>query len=226
MRRIEEQTVGSGSPPIWSSKLQHSDDIEALLALFEAIAAQEKWQHGGELRHHSHRSTYLGLYHRSEVQGQEIIGGIQLVLADPETGTLPCHRVWTELPVPVHAGIAHAAVLAVASEWRGRRDSEENRLPAAFWTLCASLWRHCLATGITELWLEATPTMLRCYRFLGWPLIVQGPLRSHWGEECYPCKVILREVAGSLAEKATRSLLYKSIFLHALALPVAKSELS
>lgn len=205
----------------------YSDAVSAepVIRLFEFIAAQEQWQHDGELRHHAHGSTYFALWHRAEGQEPEIVGGLQLVLPDSATGTLPCHRVWMELPVPVPAGTCHAAVLAVSPMWRGKQMMESSRLPAAFWTLCAALWRHCLETGVTELWLEATPTMLRCYRLLGWPLSVQGELRTHWGEPCYPCTVSVREVAGSLAEKATRSLLYKNIFLHAFASPSLESKM-
>lgn len=222
MQAVGETTEGYIHPPLWAGKMQGAGSIESILSLFERIAAQENWQHEGELRHHIDRSTYLGLYHRTEREEPQIIGGLQLVLPDPEIRTLPCHRVWAELPTPVPRGVAHAAVLAVVPEWRGKMGDEGIRLPAAFWTLCAALWRHCLEAGINELWLEATPTMLRCYRLLGWPLTIQGELRVHWGEPCYPCKVSLREVAGSFAEKATRSALYRDIFLSALAAPQIK----
>lgn len=222
MRAVGETTKGYIHPTLSAGKLSDADSVESVLRLFEAIAAKENWRHEGELRHYIDRSTYLGLYHREEGQESQIIGGVQLVLPDHETRTLPCHRVWSELPAPVSGGVAHAAVLAVAPEWRGKSEGDNIRLPAAFWTLCASLWRHCLSNGITEVWLEATPTMLRCYRLLGWPLVVQGELRMHWGEPCYPCKATLREVAGSLAEKATRSALYRDIFLSALAAPQIK----
>ncbi len=172
-------------------------DAEPVVRLFEAIAVQESWQHQGELRHHATRSVYLSLWQQADRNATpEMIGGLQIVTPDPVTGTLPCHNVWAELAAPVPtATTAHAAVLAVSRDWRGRNAGSEGRtaLPAAFWTLCAALWRYCLQAGITELWLEATPTMLRCYRLLGLPLIVQGELRTHWGESCYPCKVSLRD---------------------------------
>lgn len=209
-------------PPLWAGRLRHADAAESLILLFEELAAQEGWQYEGELRRHVDRSVYLGLYHRDGEQYARLIGGLQLVLPDRETRALRCHKVWAELTNPCAEGVAHAAVLAVAPEWRGRSGGADARLPAAFWTLCAALWRHCLENGITEIWLEATPVMLRCYRLLGWPLVVQGELRAHWGEPCYPCKLCLREVAGSLAEKAARSALYRDIFLNALDAPRIK----
>ena len=57
------------------------------------------------------------------------------------------------------------------------------------------LWRSCEAQGITELWLEATPPTLAVYRRLGFPLKVVGELRTHWGEDCYLCRMGVAEVA-------------------------------
>ena len=42
----------------------------------------------------------------------------------------------------------------------------------------------------------ATPRTLRCYQRLGWPLVIRGELREHWGEPCYLCSLSVRDVAG------------------------------
>ena len=57
--------------------------------------------------------------------------------------------------------------------------------------------------------LEATPSTLRLYRRLGWPLEVVGELRMHWGEECYLCRMDVQEVAAALAAKARKSDTYR-----------------
>jgi GNAT superfamily N-acetyltransferase len=179
-------------------------DHEAVIALFEGIAAAEGWQPGNQLRAHTARSVYFGIW---DGQGgvERLVGGLQLAIPD-EAGELPSHLVWPELPV-VERGtpVLHAAVLAVLPEYRGHDGG------AAFWGLGSALWRYCTQQGVKAIWLEATPKMLRCYRLLGWPLEVIGELREHWGEPCYPCKLVMREVAGSLAERALASTTYRGI---------------
>lgn len=177
--------------------------VDSIIRLFEQIADEEGWQPGEQLHAHAERSTYFGL----SDEGGCLIGGLQLVAPDPK-GLLPCQSVWPELSIVFAeraSEIAHIAVLAVAKEWRGKRGG------APFWLLCAAMWRHCVQHGIRELWLEVTPTMLRCYRLLGWPLVVRGELRKHWGEPCYPCSLSIREVAGTLAERAVRSPMYRRV---------------
>jgi GNAT superfamily N-acetyltransferase len=179
-------------------------DAEAVVRLFERIAESEGWRPGGELRRHRETSVYFAL-----LDAGETIGGVQLVA--PDSGRLPAHSVWPELP-EVGPDVAHVAVLALAPQYRGRRD------PSLLWSLCLALWRHCVEVGITELWLEATPKMLRAYRLLGFPLRVQGEMREHWGEECYPCHLSVSEVAGTVAGKALSSTAYRSLLTAAVSL--------
>jgi GNAT superfamily N-acetyltransferase len=179
-------------------------DHEAVIALFEGIATAEGWQPGDQLRAHVARSVYFGIWD-GEGDEERLVGGLQLAMPD-EAGELPSHLVWPELPV-VERGtpVLHAAVLAVLPEYRGHDGG------AAFWGLGSALWRYCTQRGVKAIWLEATPKMLRCYRLLGWPLEVIGELREHWGEPCYPCRLVMREVAGSLAERALASTTYRGI---------------
>lgn len=180
-------------------------EAESVVQLFEQIAAAEDWQPGDQLRAHLERSVYFGVW-----EGELLVGGIQLVTPDV-AGEVPTHQVWPELPIQEAAsGMLHAAVLVVLPEYRGKDNG------AAFWQLGSALWRYCVEHSVKTIWLEATPKMLRCYRLLGWPLLVIGELREHWGEPCYPCSLSVREVAGSLAERALISTTYRSIFTAAL----------
>ena len=136
-----------------------------------------------------------------------VSGALQIVHPDA-AGSLPNVRVWPELASLVAGGglsVAHIAILAVGKEWRGRRGI------SPFWRLTAAMWHFCVERGIRELWLETTPTTLRAYRLLGWPVQVRGELREHWGEPVYPCSLSVREVAGALAERAVRSRTYRRI---------------
>ncbi len=185
---------------------------EAVIALFEGIAEAEGWQPGDQLRAHVLCSIYFGVWtNKSGKRGENrLIGGLQIVAPD-ELGKLPTHQVWPELPVvEVKSPVLHAAVLAVLPEWRGRDSG------AAVWSLGIALWRHCIESGVKTIYLEATPKMLRCYKLLGWPLEPIGELREHWGEPCYPCRLEMRSVAGSLAERALTSTTYRRIFTTAL----------
>ena len=204
-------------------KHQTPEQAEALVVLFERIAAEQGWQPGGALRAYSSRSVYFGLYH--EETGEIPVGGLQLVAPDltPRAAeVLPCHQVWPELEMSAGSGkqsfahVAHIMVLAVLPEWRGT---------GIYWLLCTALWRHCVRAGIRDLWLEATPTTLRAYRLLGWPLQIRGALREHWGEPVYPCSLSVREVAGALAERASRSRTYRHILADMVsALPGSSSQ--
>jgi GNAT superfamily N-acetyltransferase len=192
---------------IMTIKTYHQpEEAEPILRLFEKIASEEGWQPNGEIRAHQERSVYLGVW-----EEDRIVGGLQLVSPDA-SGHLPTHKVWGELPVIENKEtVLHAAVLALLPEYRGKDNG------AVFWNLGVELWRYCVETGVKSLWLEATPKTMRGYRLLGWPLVVQGELRVHWGEPCYSCTLSVREVAGSLAERAITSDRYRSLFTEAIA---------
>jgi GNAT superfamily N-acetyltransferase len=189
---------------------QLKDEEESVIQLFEGIAAAESWQPGDQLRAHTSRSVYFGGWDEGR-----LVGGLQLVTPD-EAGEVPTHLVWPELQT-IGLDVVHAAVLAVLPEYRGKDNG------AAFWQLGSALWRYCVEKGIKTIWLEATPKMLRAYRLLGWPLVVIGELREHWGEPCYPCQLAVREVAGSLAERALASTTYRGIFDYMLQ-PAPKTD--
>src|SRR5687768_2950569 len=86
-------------------RLTETEEIAALIAFFEGIAAAEGWQPEGALQRWRDRSVYLAL----EVEGQAV-GGLQLVLPDA-AGTLPCQALWPD--VPVGPASAHVAILAL-----------------------------------------------------------------------------------------------------------------
>ena len=188
-----------------TTRAKTAKDREAIVRLFEGIAQAEGWQPGDQLRAHMERSTYFGVF-----DGERLVGGLQLVATD-EAGEIPTHQVWPELSaIETPSLVLHAATLAVLPEYRGKDSG------AAFWSLGIALWRYCIERGVKTVYLEATPKMLRCYRLLGWPLVVVGELREHWGEPCYPATLSVREVAGSLAERALASKVYRGIFTAAL----------
>jgi hypothetical protein len=198
--------VGSGGTSLHAT-LVSSHASSKMVAFFTRIAQEEGWQPQGEIVALQDHSTYFALQDAEKT----LLGGLQLVL--PGAVPFPCLKVWPELEVvlAVHPQQnAHVAILAVARQWRGQKGG------APFWLLCAAMWRYCVEREIRTLWLEATPTMLRCYRLLGFPLEVRGELREHWGEPCYPCSLSVRQVAGVLAEKAVRSHTYGRIFATAL----------
>lgn len=186
-------------------RCQNLMESDAVICLFEKIAAEESWQPGDQLRAHVARSVYFGVWDQAR-----LVGGLQLIVPD-DAGEVPTHQVWPELPtLDVTSSVLHAAVLAVLPEYRGKDGG------AAFWQLGSALWRYCVENQLKTIWLEATPKMLRCYRLLGWPLIVNGELRMHWGEPCFACSLSVREIAGSLAERALSSRTYREIISYML----------
>lgn len=192
-------------------------EVNDVISLFEAIAGEEGWQPGNELRAHIHRSTYFAL---STVY-KELIGGLQLVHPDA-AGSLPCESVWPEMDYGGRCDIAHVAVLAVKKEWRSRGNTDRKdvgSLPGLFWLLCVAMWQHCVEQDIGELWLEATPRTLACYRRIGFPLVIRGPLRPHWNELCYICCLDVQEVAETIAAKAGHSSAYQHILAVTRATP-------
>jgi hypothetical protein len=197
-------------------RLDTADDggeAEPLVRLFEGIAANEGWEPGDGLRRWQNRSVYFGL----EVEGH-LAGGLQLVLPDAANPALalPCQMVWPEVPVSATAGghrVAHVAVLALDKAVRG--DS------LFFWNVVVEMWRYCVAEGIATVFIEVTPRVLPLYQRLGWPLVIQGQLRRHWGEDCYLCTLGIPEVAEALLRRAERSGYYRQIIAQAFRVTLA-----
>lgn len=207
-RKNIEQTDGHHPETTRSSfarLVTNENEVDALVTLFARIAVEEGWQPGGELTAYRHRSAYFCL-HDSGL----LVGGLQVVLPD-EAGTLPCQKVWPEQEFTGKVGVAHVAMLALAQPARGKQDEVNGPSPFLFWLLCVEMWRWCRENNIGELWLEATPRTLRCYQRLGWPLMVCGPLREHWGEPCYLTVLDIDAVTKSVAAKAARSQAYRHI---------------
>ena len=192
-------------------------EVEALVRLFEGIAAAEGWEPGEGLRLWQDRSIYFAL----EVQGR-VAGGLQLVLPDPatDTPTLPCQSVWPEVAVSIGSTsscrTAHVAVLALEEAVRGEG--------ILFWNVVIEMWRYCVGEGITTLFIEVTPRVLPLYQRLGWPLVIQGQLRRHWGEDCYLCTLGIPEVAEALLRRAEHSTYYRQIIAQAFRMTLAVPE--
>jgi ribosomal protein S18 acetylase RimI-like enzyme len=174
-----------------------ADEAAGLIGLLEGIAAELSWQPGDQLRAYAGLAVHFAAY----VDGA-LAGGLQLVPA-LACDILPCERVWPDVRLPRRERTAHISILAVRREYRGNA--------GLLWPLAVALWRHCAASGIANVSLEATPNTYRAYRRLGWPLEVVGDLRPHWGEDCLLCRMGVAEVAGNLLLRATRSATYRRI---------------
>jgi hypothetical protein len=204
-----EEKEGCRMVVLWSDpassvrvvRLVEPEEIETLVCLFEEVAEQERWQPNGALRLWLERSVYFAV----EVQGQ-IVGGLQLVLPDASR-TLPCQSVWPEVPIRPISGCAHVAILALAKDIRG-----QNLL---FWRLAVEMWRYCVAERISMLYIEVTPRVLPLYRRLGWPLVIRGELRLHWGEDCSLCSLGIAEVAETILRRSEGSPFYRQIVAQA-----------
>ena len=183
-------------------------EAEALVCLFEGVAERENWQPEGALRRWQERSVYFAL----EAEGQ-LAGGLQLVLPEGE-GTLPCHSLWPEVAVGPSRYAAHVAMLALEEAFRGQS--------VLFWCLAVEMWRYCVGEGIASLFIEVTPRVLPIYQRLGWPLKIQGELRTHWGEGCYLCSLGIPEVAQTLLERAEHSAYYREIVAQAFRVDLPK----
>ena len=170
------------------------EDIKSLLQLFTQVANEQGWEPGDQLFAYTSSSVYFVI-----MMDERLIGGLQLVLGGTD-GIMPYLTVWPELK---HASLeksADVALIAILPEYRGKL-----RL---FWLLLVELWRYCAANDIERLWMEITPRTLRLYQRLGWPLAVAGSLRHHWGEECHPCSVSVKELERVFNEKARLSSMY------------------
>jgi len=183
------------------ASLDAAGEAEPLIALFENIAHEQGWKSDAQLRAYPDSSIYLGLY-----VDDELVGGLQLVRGGTREG-LPCLTVWPELPLCGRCDVADIALLALDPKVRGQKQ--------LFWLLCIEMWRACREAGISELWAEVTPSKMALYRRLGWPLEVAGELRSHWGEECYPCRMTIEEAAARMQEKAQSSSSYHALLQQA-----------
>ena len=203
--------------PLWKdaqsgvrvARLTEPEEIETLVCLFEKIAQEEGWEPGDALRLWQDRSVYFAL----EVEGQ-IVGGLQLVLPDTAQ-SVPCQSVWPEAKVGQSGRCAHIAILALDEAVRGQG--------LLFWRLAVEMWRHCVGTGVTTLFIEVTPRVFPLYRRLGWPLKVEGELRRHWGEDCYLCSLGIPEVAEALLRRAEESGYYQQIIAQAFRVTISVS---
>jgi hypothetical protein len=110
---------------------------------------------------------------------------------------LPVLKVWPELAPFNRTDVADAALCAVRKEFRGRRH--------LYWALYAAAWRHCVRTGIGEVWMELSRRKVAAYRTLGWPFTISGPLRMQWEELCYPCWYSVRESGEAMIALARRA---------------------
>jgi len=199
--------------PLWSDA--HSDvrvvrltdavEIETLICFFEEIAIEQNWKPDGALRLWQNSAVYFAL----EKDGM-LIGGLQLVVEPDLQGRLPYQSVWPEVQISDASQAAHAAILALQEEYRGR--------PLLWWKLVVEAWRYAAGHGIPKLSLEVSPRKLALYRRMGWPLEIQSDLRMHWGASTYLCALGIPAVAEAMLRRAEHSRQYQQIVAQGLRL--------
>ena len=179
--------------------------LTPLLGLFREVASEEGWEPGSALEPCCRRSVYFALY----AEGQ-LAGGLQLTLPDGP-GMLPCFELWPEVGSCLRSSrdnhCAHVTMLALHPAFRGQG--------LLFWHLVVEMWRYCVGEGVATLFIEVTPRVLPLYRRLGWPLVVRGERKVHWGEECYLCTLGIADVARALLLRAEHSRYYRQIVAQA-----------
>jgi len=180
-------------------RLDTEEEAAALLRVFRDVAMHMGWQPGHALSSVPHDAVFLAAVDRGR-----IIGGLQISISD-EQGRLPCNDVWPEIAANPIAAV-HTGILALLPKYRGA---------GIFWPLCVESWRYCIAHDISDVYMEATPAMVKFYRRIGWPLEIAGELRLHWGEPCHLCRLTVKEVAGTLLIRAVRSETYRALIRQA-----------
>ncbi|GAB1543648.1 hypothetical protein NUACC21_63240 [Scytonema sp. NUACC21] len=173
------------------------EEVERVISLFEEIAIEQSWQPDNQLRAYPTSSVYFALY----ISG-ELAGALQLVVGNSEEG-LPCLTVWPELNLYNRTDVADVALMAFGQKYRGSRK--------LFWLVCIEMWRFCVNHNIVELWVEASPRIIEIEKRLGWPLQIAGPLRHHWEEASYPCRMSVATIAEIALARAQKSQQYEKI---------------
>jgi hypothetical protein len=206
--------------PLWNDadhsvrvgRLKDTEEIEALVRLFEDVAEEKGWFPDGALRQSIDRSVYFALEAHDH-----LAGGLQLVSADRD-GRFAFQEVWPEFAPSHHGRSAHVAIMAFSPAFRG-----EGRL---FWHLAAEMWRHCVGTRVTKLYIETSPRILPIYRRLGWPLKTEGELRRQWGAPTYLCSLGIPDVAEALLRRSEHSTYYRQIVSQAFRVDMAPMRAS
>ena len=175
--------IFDGTTPCHIRTLGPSDihEVTPLVDMFLQIAREEKWQPGDALGAYCDGSAYVGLY-----LADTPVGGIQMVLPSSRGVWWPSRDIWPECEPVGRSDVGHVMIMGLRKEYRGHKE--------LFWRMCAQLWRTCIERGITEVWLEATPSTLRVYRRIGFPLEVIGSCRLHWNEPCVLCRMTIEGV--------------------------------
>lgn len=183
-----------GKPVTSVVHLTKPEEAEKLIGILVVIADEQEWQPGDQLRVYKSVAQHLAV-----IAGKRVVGGVQLV-HNASSVKLPFQRVWPKVSIAGEA-TAHITILALQKEYRGHSN--------LFGLLCVELWRFCVSEGIQQIVIEATPSTLRLYRRLGWPLEIIGGLRIHWGEECFLCRMGVQDVAKALCNKGGGSASYR-----------------
>ena len=90
-------------------------EADALIGIFERIAAELAWQPGDQLRAYQDAALHLAVR-----VGEELAGGLQVVMGTGEAD-LPYRRVWPEVETDGTA-TAHVTILALEKPYRGGPD--------------------------------------------------------------------------------------------------------
>lgn len=191
---FEEERSGDGKRAgehVEVVAMTSAPEAERVVQVLETIACELCWQPGEQLREFQADAVHLAV-----MLSGVLAGGLQAVRFCPHR-PFPFRRVWPGVVVDEEHRALHVTMMALHSEYRGHFH--------LFWPLCVELWRTCVAQGVQTIVIEATPSTLRLYQRLGWPLEAVGDLRMHWGEPCLLCQMDVQQVAQALTLKAERS---------------------
>src|SRR5690242_16859955 len=108
------QILYQGSPDTVIGMPDTPAETEACMGLLEAIAQEQGWQPGGQMRAYPEHSL-----HMVAVVGSAWAGALQMVVPNGD-GWLPCLRVWPEVARLLTGRMAHGTALGLLPDYRGQ----------------------------------------------------------------------------------------------------------
>lgn len=172
-----------------------ADETRPLIALMYAVADERGWTVERHLDDYLEHSVFFAAR-----RGDELLGGIKLVLGNPDG--LPVNEGWPETNLVGRTDVADLSLLAMRREDRGNF--------FVMGSLCAAMWRYCLDHGVRELWAELPVRNFGIYRRFGFPFEKMGEPRIYWGGPGVPARIIVDAEHNVFAERTRESAIYEA----------------